>query len=105
MYSVCLCLNVVVLMARVGSVLPAAGKTPSRCILARATASGLIITFLHTKIIQFVHRLLHNLLLRTVSPLCPVAAYAHASALVADHLSAPAFSFTNADGVTVVLRK
>ena len=79
-----------------GSILPASIKTLPRLFLTKdrvnCCAAGLVVTLLHTKTIQFGERVLHIPLLRSDSPLCPVAAFMHAS----DFLNAervPAFAY------------
>ena len=69
-------------MSRLGSMLPASHKTKADHYLVAnrvvSFASGLLVTFLHTKTIQFGERVRRIPLVPTDSPLCPVAAYCHA---------------------------
>ena len=94
-------------MSRIGSLLPKTSSTPHRHFLTRsrvtACDAGIILTFLHTKTIQFGQRLLHLPLLRSDSPLCPVAAFAHASALMGDPSPIPAFTYRKQDGTIAPL--
>ena len=95
-------------MARLGSVLPASYKTPPHKVITSdrvgACQAGLLVTFLHTKTIQFGERVLHVPLMRSDSPLCPVAAYLHArSFLPASSSSSFAFSHLDASGLCIPL--
>jgi integrase len=56
-------------------------------------AEGLVVTFLHTKTIQFGRRRLHIPLLRLKSLLCPVLAYHHSLQVVGARRFTPAFVF------------
>ena len=60
--------------------------------------SGLILTFLHTKTIQFDERVLHVPLVRSDSPLCPVVAYSHSASFYVSSSGGPAFLFCDASG-------
>ena len=90
-------------MSRLGSMLPASNKTKADHFLVAdrvvSFASGLFVTFLHTKTIQFGERVRCIPLIRTDSPLCPVAAYCHARSFMAHlDLQLPAFCFRTASG-------
>ena len=85
------------LLARLGSVLPSSSSTPHQKILTRdrvnASRQGILVTFLHTKTIQFGRRRLHLPLLKTNSVLCPVTAYSHYLSQMPRASSGPAFVF------------
>ena len=103
------CLFLFYTMARLGSVLPASNKTPAHAFLSRDRVNfceeGLIVTFLHTKTLQFGRRRLHIPLLKINSILCPVAAYQQAlSHFTLPHQHGPAFVFME-DGKTKCLTK
>ena len=86
-------------LSRLGSMLPASGSTQRHKFLTRdrvnLSVEGLLVTFLHTKTIQFGKRRLHIPLLRLESFLCPVRAFSRASSLSSDGASGPAFTFQN----------
>ena len=98
-------------MSRLGSVLPSSSKSPPfKLITADRVGvcdAGLLITFIHTKTIQFGERVLHVPLMRSDSPLCPVAAFNHAcsflSSAVPHPASTPAFRFRDASGQCIPL--
>ena len=88
--------------------LPANLKTKPAYFLSRDRVQVLedciLVTFLHTKTIQFGERVLVVPLLRSDSPLCPVAAYRHASLL--SSASAPAdsaFAFREGSAIKPLL--
>ena len=93
-------------MSRLGSMLPKSIKHIKRApqsFLTRtrvntADAQFLLLSFLHTKTIQFGQRVLHVPLLRSDSPLCPVAAYLRAVNLLSDSSCVPAFAYKKPDG-------
>ena len=95
-------------MSRLGSVLPASSKTPLGQIISADRVNlcdaGLLVTFLHTKTIQFGERVLHIPLARSDSPLCPVAAFSHACSFLPSLQSSsvaqlvPAFRFMSDSG-------
>ena len=95
-------------MSRLGSMLPKSIKHIARApqsFLTRARvnmadAQFLVVSFLHTKTIQFGQRTLHVPLMRSDSPLCPVAAYLHAADLLSDSACAPAFAYKKPDGAS-----
>lgn len=93
------CLFSFYLMARLGSILPNSGSTESHKFLSHDrinfTSQGLLVTFLHTKTIQFGKRRLHMPLLRADSILCPVTAYHYYLSLLPSEPSGPAFLFFN----------
>ena len=84
-------------LARLGSMLPSSKSSPRHKFLSKDRVNlcveGLLVTFLHTKTIQFGKRRLHIPLLKTNSLLCPVQAYFHASSISSGGLSGPAFTF------------
>ena len=84
-------------LSRLGSMLPSSGSTQRHKFLTRdrvnLSVEGLLVTFLHTKNIQFGKRRLHIPLLRLNSVLCPVRAFSRASSLSSDGASGPAFTF------------
>ena len=84
-------------LSRLGSMLPSSGSTPRHQFLTKdrvnLSIEGLLVTFLHTKTIQFGKRRLHIPLLRSDSVLCPVKAYLWASSRSSGHHSGPAFTF------------
>ena len=88
------------MMARLGSILPTSGSTPAYKFLTRdrvnSAVQGLLVTFLHTKTIQFGKRRLHVPLLKANSILCPVAAYLQYLSLVPSTGWGPAFVFVDA---------
>ena len=77
--------------------LPSSKSTPRHKFLSRdrvnRSLEGLLVTFLHTKTLQFGKRRLHIPLLAMESVLCPVHAYLHAVSLSSDGASGPAFTF------------
>ena len=92
------CLVLFYTMSRLGSVLPASSKLhDTRGFLTRDRINfcreGLLVTFLHTKTIQFGRRRLHIPLLTLNSNLCPVQAFARFLSILptCDHI--PAFVF------------
>ena len=92
------CLVLFYTMSRLGSVLPASSKLDdTRCILTRDRVNfcreGLLVTFLHTKTIQFGRRRLHIPLLALDSILCPVTAFEKFLAILPNHHYVPAFVF------------
>ena len=84
-------------LSRLGSMLPSSKSTPRHKFLSRdrvnRSLEGLLVTFLHTKTLQFGKRRLHIPLLAMESVLCPVHAYLHAVSLSSDGASGPAFTF------------
>ena len=94
-------------MSRLGSILPAHKKVPQHKFLTISRVNlcsvGLLVTLAHTKTIQFGERMLHIPLIRTDSPLCPVAAFAHAQTLARNTSLVHAFSFREADGSVSML--
>ena len=84
-------------LSRLGSMLPTSQSTSKHKFLTKdrvnPSIEGLLVTFLHTKTIQFGKRRLHIPLLRLDSVLCPVRAYLRASSRSSDHTSGPAFTF------------
>ena len=92
-------------MSCLGSILPKSEKLAKRestKYLTRARVDMrhpdfIVLSFLHTKTIQFGQRILRVPLLRSDSPLCPVAAYRHAVSLLSDSHTA-AFAFQKQDG-------
>ena len=84
-------------MARLGSLLPANRSTPKHQFLTEDrinfSKEGILVTFLHTKTIQFGRRRLHIPLLKTDSIFCPVAAYQQFLSLVKSSEGGPAFVF------------
>ena len=66
-------------LSRLGSMLPRSKYSSTRSFVTRDrirfTREGLLVTFLHTKTIQFGRRRLHVPLLRMDSKLCPVQAF------------------------------
>jgi hypothetical protein len=84
-------------LSRLGSMLPSSTSTKTHTFLSRdrvnLSVEGLLVTFLHTKTIQFGRRRLHIPLLRSDSVLCPVRAYLRASALSSDGDAGPAFTY------------
>ena len=93
------CLFSFYLMARLGSMLPTSSSTPLHKFLTRdrinLASQGLLVTFLHTKTIQFGKKRLHLPLLRVDSILCPVMAYFTHLAFLPSLSSGPAFVFFN----------
>ena len=91
------CLVLFYTMARLGSVLPASRSTPSQEFLTRDRINfcveGLLVTFIHTKTIQFGKRRLHIPLLKIDSVLCPVAAFARSAQNFQGVSHVPAFVF------------
>ena len=95
-------------LSRVGSVLPRSAKKAksSRSLSKSLTRDRVdlrhpdfaIVTFLHTKTIQFGQRVLQIPLLRSDTALCPVAAYKHALDLVRSSRHLAAFSYSDAGG-------
>ena len=87
-------------LSRLGSMLPSSRSSQSHKFLTRdrvnLSVEGLLVTFLHTKTIQFGKRRLHIPLLRLDSVLCPVRAFLRASSLSSDGASGPAFTFQKA---------
>lgn len=84
------------LLARLGSVLPVSQTFSKDTLLLRSSfspcPSGLLVTFRHTKTIQFGKRLLHLPLLRIPgSPICPVSAFESAAFFHSGKPSAPVF--------------
>ena len=99
-------------LARVGSVLPKSlKKAVARSLNKSLTRERVdlrhpeyaIITFLHTKTIQFGQRVLRIPLLRSDTPLCPIAAYRHSLSLLGSSCHLAAFSYQNHRGVTLPL--
>ena len=99
-------------MSRLGSVLPSSSKTvPGKIISAdrvNVCEAGLLVTFLHTKTIQFGERILHIPLARSDSPLCPVAAFSHACSFFPSPAPQsarllPAFRYCSSSGVCLPL--
>ena len=84
-------------LSRLGSILPTSSSTPKHKFLTRDRVNfcteGLLVTFLHTKTIQFGKRRLHTPLLKINSLLCPVLAYSQASSWVKAGKYDPAFIF------------
>jgi hypothetical protein len=97
------CLFLFFSMARLGSILPKARTTPLHTILTKNRVNfskeGLVITFLHTKTIQFGKRRLHIPLIRATSHLCPVRAYEKALEHADGGMAGPAFVFVDKDRV------
>ena len=87
-------------LSRLGSMLPSSRSSQSHKFLTRdrvnISVEGLLVTFLHTKTIQFGKRRLHIPLLRLDSVFCPVRAFLRASSLSSDGASGPAFTFQKA---------
>ena len=90
-------------LSRLGSILPksvkAVSRTPTKYLSRDRVDLGrsdfITLSFLHTKTIQFGQRVLCIPLLRSDSPLCPVAAYHHALVLLAGvHTAAFAYRDT-----------
>ena len=85
------------MMARLGSILPASSSTATHKFLTRdrvnLAAQGLLVTFLHTKTIQFGKRRLHVPLLKVDSIFCPVTAYLNFSNSLPLSAHGPAFMF------------
>ena len=83
-------------LSRLGSMLPTSRSTVKQKFLTKdrvnPSIEGLLVTFLHTKTIQFGKRRLHIPLLRLDSVLCPVKAFLRAS-ISSDTTSGPAFTF------------
>lgn len=97
------------LLARLGSVLPVSARTASRLYLGRHCVSvssfGLLVTFRHTKTIQFGRRLLHIPLVRVPgSPLCPVQAYERVLQFHQGHEFTAAFGFMLKGRIRVLTR-
>ena len=90
------------MMSRLGSILPTSGSTSTHKFLTRDrinfAAQGLLVTFLHTKTIQFGKRRLHVPLIKTNSILCPVAAYLKYLSSAPSSSNGPAFIFRNKKG-------
>ena len=84
-------------MARLGSILPSSGSTPTDKFLTRDRINfcqeGLLVTLIHTKTIQFGERRLHIPLLRIPSVLCPVAAFRATYGAKPASLQGPAFVY------------
>ena len=103
------CLVAFFTMSRLGSILPESTKTSSGLFLQRDcinfSEEGLLVTFLHTKTIQFGRRRLHVPLPSLSSGLCPVRAY-RAFLRSLGSLSSPhAFCFLEGTGSVRVLTK
>ena len=85
-------------MARLGSVLPENCSSSVQQILSKERVNfskeGLLITFLHTKTIQFGRRRLHIPLWRSSSHFCPVVAYENYLNFIKPNPSGPAFVFS-----------
>jgi len=95
------------LMARLGNVLPCSTNSAVRLYLLSKSISfspeGLLVTFKHTKTIQFGQRLLHLPLLTIQgSVLCPVAAYHRARYFLRGHSAKAAFMFLCRGRVTLL---
>ena len=90
-------------ISRLGSMLPSSSKSKSGSFVSvdrvNLCDSGVVVSFLHTKTIQFGERILHIPLLRTHSPLCPMAAYLHSRFFVASHPPSAAAFTHKSDGV------
>ena len=84
-------------LSRMGSMLPSSKSTSIHTFLSRdrvnLSVEGLLVTFLHTKTIQFGRRRLHIPLLRSDSVLCPVKAYLRASSLLSYGATGPVFTY------------
>lgn len=84
-------------LSRLGSMLPKSRSTSGQKFLTRDRVNfsieGLLVTFLHTKTIQFGRRRLHIPLLSLDSVLCPVHAFLKSSSLSTDGQTGPAFTF------------
>ena len=87
-------------MARAGSILPTSMHTPTHHFLTQdrvhLTKEGILVTLIHTKNIQFGRRRLHIPLLRSHSPICPVAAYIASQAAHSATQAIPAFTYMEA---------
>ena len=81
---------------RFGSMLPSFGSTPRHHFFTE----GLLVTFLHTKMIQFSKRWLTIPLLRSDSVLCRLKAHLWASSRSSGDHSSPAFTFITKDKVS-----
>ena len=86
-------------LARLGCVLPPSHKFKDvQRILTKDRinfcSQGLVVTFLHTKTIQFGRKRLHIPLLSLNSILCPVMAYSNSLKVLESHDFIPAFVFT-----------
>lgn len=99
-------------LSRVGSVLPKSIKmTKSRSLHKSLTRDRVdlrhpdfaVVTFLHTKTIQFGQRVLQVPLLRSDTHLCPVAAYRHALSLLGSSRHPSAFSYLDDKGIILPL--
>ena len=90
-------------MARAGSILPSSQHTPVNHFLTRdrvnLTQEGMLVTIIHTKNIQFGRRRLHIPLLRSLSPLCPVAAYLASQSPFISTQAIPAFVYMEAEKI------
>ena len=86
-------------LSRLGSMLPSSKSSHKHKFLSKdrvnLSREGLLVTFLHTKTIQFGKRRLHIPLLRMDSVLCPVKAYFISSSMSSGRASGPAFTFHN----------
>ena len=84
-------------LSRLGSMLPTSHSTSKRKFLTKdrvnPSREGLLVTFLHTKTIQFGRRRLHIPLLCLDSVFCPVRAFLRAASFSSDVASGPAFTF------------
>ena len=96
-------------MSRLGSVLPDSTKTPAHVFLRKEcinfTREGLLVTFLHTKTIQFGKRRLHIPLPRMDSDLCPVQAYDRSLQAMGSHMPEHAFMFLEGSHLRLLTKK